>query len=100
MAGEVDLLTAPKLRQALTSAAGRSGSRLVLDLRQVSFLGSTGLGLLIETSRQVPGGAAGLRLVVDVPGAVFDVFAMAGLDKVFALCPTLEEALAHDSVPR
>ncbi|HEX8086400.1 MAG TPA: STAS domain-containing protein [Solirubrobacteraceae bacterium] len=51
IAGELDLVTAPLLRDELTRHRTR-GVRVVLDLSQVEFLDSTGLVLLMESARE------------------------------------------------
>ena len=51
VAGEIDIVTAPHLRDRLAAAAA-SGRRLVVDLDQVSFLGSAGLDVLAGAARQ------------------------------------------------
>jgi len=46
--GELDLDTAPLLEEALTAARAQGGARLVLDLRRLTFMDSTGLRLVIR----------------------------------------------------
>ena len=48
LAGEFDLVTADAVRTALTRAIGESQGRLVVDLRRVSFIDSSGLHVLLE----------------------------------------------------
>lgn len=48
--GEIDMLTASQLREALGAAIDeRTGDHLVLDLTHFTFLSSGGLALLVET---------------------------------------------------
>ena len=64
VSGELDLLTVPQLRDAL--AAVRDPSRgVVLDFSGVSFVDSSGLGLLLSTARTTQ--ARGGSLVVRTP---------------------------------
>ena len=49
LAGELDLYNAHLAREALLEAARRSPERLVVDLSEVTFIDSTGLGVLVET---------------------------------------------------
>ncbi len=51
LVGELDLVTAPLLREELTRHQTR-GVRVVLDLSEVQFIDSTGLVLLMESSRE------------------------------------------------
>ena len=65
VSGELDLLTVPQLRDALAGLGGRDRG-VVLDFSGVSFVDSSGLGLLISTAgRQRPD--AGGSLVVRSP---------------------------------
>lgn len=49
VAGEVDMLTGPSLQSHLDQALATRPERLIVDLSQVTFLGSTGLAVLINT---------------------------------------------------
>jgi len=86
VAGELDLLTVPQLRDAL-SGAGIQGPDVVLDFSDVSFVDSSGLGLLLSTAktRQAQGGSLvvrapsptvrrlfGIAIPDGVPGLVVD----------------------------
>jgi anti-sigma B factor antagonist len=96
--GELDIQTAPILRQAIGIAVEDSGgSRLALDLSGVSFMGSTGLALLLETARRLAQREGWLRLVIDSRSAAFEALEITGLDKVFTFYGTLGEALADDA---
>jgi anti-sigma B factor antagonist len=90
-AGEVDLVTAPALRTALTNALDESpGGLCVVDLTGVTFLDSAGLTTLIEVNQR----AHSLRVVVGSNRPVIRPIQLTGLDGVLALYSTLEEALA------
>lgn len=45
--GEIDVYTAPKLREKLLSLCEREGHKVVVDLSEVSYMDSTGLGVFI-----------------------------------------------------
>jgi anti-sigma B factor antagonist len=81
-AGDVDLETAPKLRN-LIEAAGEDGGDVVLDLRDVRFMDSPGLGTLIYCyQRQADHGG---RLVVRRPqGHVRELFEIVGLAHILS----------------
>jgi anti-anti-sigma factor len=49
-AGELDIATAPALEQAIADATAEPGARLVLDLRELTFMDSTGLRTLAQTN--------------------------------------------------
>ena len=75
--GDVDLATVGALRGELTGALGR-GEKVVLDLREVSFMDTQGLAAVIEAEQA--SAASGTRLVVvRAPETVHRLFDMIGL---------------------
>jgi anti-sigma B factor antagonist len=86
--GEIDLATAPELRDVIRQAFGGHPETLVIDLARVTFIDSSGLHALIDADRRST--AAGIRLII-VPAAadVHRPFSLAGLDQVlpFVLPP-------------
>jgi anti-sigma B factor antagonist len=80
--GEVDLASAGKLRQGLESAESRASSGLVIDLRQVGFIDSTGIGELVGCHRRCR--EAGRPLAFVVPeGTIRKILKVTGMDSVF-----------------
>ncbi len=73
--GEIDLLTAPQLERELTEATDKAND-LIVDLRDVEFMDSTGVGVLVRTSRKFTSessmhlicGPGPVRRVIDVSG--------------------------------
>lgn len=61
--GEIDMVTTPHLRSYLQQQLSRGESILVIDLRAVEFLGSSGLAVLVETLDGARERGIGLRLV-------------------------------------
>jgi anti-anti-sigma factor len=49
--GELDLATAHSLGAALAGAAGRGAQRVMLDLRRVTFVDSSGIGVIVKFQR-------------------------------------------------
>lgn len=82
-AGEVDLATAPALRQALNDAADTT-AHVTADLRAVTFLDSTGLGVLIATHRRLAD-ADGQLVIRCANDRVLRVFLITGLDDVLTV---------------
>ena len=72
--GEVDMATAPDLDTALERVLARDGGSLIVDLRDVSFLDSTGLALLVRHDRNAATGGRHL-IVVKGPPHVQQLFA-------------------------
>ncbi len=97
--GEIDVYTAPMLREALDKHVAAGRVRFVVDLTDVSFMDSTALGVLVGRLKLIRAQSGSLRVVVSQE-RVRRVFAITGLDKVFALHATVDEALAaaHESV--
>lgn len=91
--GELDLFTAPSLKQMLLDALQAGSSRLVVDLSLVTFVDSTTLGVLVGVTRQLEDGAR-MAIVCARPN-VRRIFEFSGLDGTFAIFSTLDEALAH-----
>lgn len=89
-AGEVDVATSPELLAALEESA-TSSKRLLIDLSGVTFMDSTGLGVVVQAKRAFEAEDA-LRLVVK-DANVRKVFEVTGLDSVLPLFETKEAAL-------
>lgn len=95
--GEIDGLTAPRLRTAIAAAFDRLGERvLVLDLTEVQFLGSAGLRTLLDSAAEAMhhDGYQPLRVVVDENRPVIRPIEIVGLDNVLALYHSVNDALA------
>jgi anti-sigma B factor antagonist len=84
VSGEVDMATASELEGALGRALAREGDRLIVDLRGVNFLDSTGLALLLRHGR---GAATAGRDLIGVKGPpqVHQVFELTGLDGLLTM---------------
>lgn len=91
--GDVDMLTAPPLRDAIIKSLDDHPRMLIIDLSAVRFLGSSGLALLVE-AHQLAGEDIGLRVVADGP-TTRRPLQLTGLDEQFALYPTREAALRN-----
>ena len=93
VAGELDVVGGPELRQHVMALV-RDGDRfVVLDLRGVDFVDSFGLGVLIGALKRVRMLDGDLRLVVAEP-RVRRVFEVCDLDRVFTLHESVDDALA------
>ena len=92
--GEVDAYTAPALDLCLHSQARQHGVRvLVVDLSRVTFLDSTGLGVLVTAMKRIDAHGGRMQLVVN-GDRVMKVFRITALTRLFTIHPTLETALA------
>jgi len=91
--GEIDVYTAPALRDRLDEQIESGVHNLVVDLQNVTFMDSTALGVLVGRLKLVRTHDGSLDLVCS-HDRVLKVFTITGLDKVFQIYPTIEEALA------
>ena len=91
--GEVDIATAPKLREKLVELASQGAHQVVVDLDGVEFLDSTGLGVLIGGMKRLRGHDGDLTLVCTQP-RILKVFEITGLTKVFAIHDSVDDAVA------
>ena len=91
--GEIDLFTAPDVKSALTAAIDAGHTRLVVDLGETTFLDSTALGVLIGALKRVRSRDGALALVNTDPN-IAKTFEITGLDQIFTILETREEALA------
>jgi anti-sigma B factor antagonist len=80
--GEIDLATAPLLRSGAMQQLNQAAQQLVLDLRGVDFLGSSGLAVLIEVRHEALRRGIGLQLVT-TSRAVLRPLIATGLIKLF-----------------
>ena len=91
--GEVDIATAPKLREKLVELASQGAKQVVVDLDGVEFLDSTGLGVLIGGMKRLRGLEGDLTLVCTQP-RILKVFEITGLNRAFTIYETVDAALA------
>lgn len=93
--GEIDVSTVSALREALQEAA-RSSQRTVLDLTEVSFLDSTGVGAILSAVRaNLVEHKGGTLCLVGPSGLVLRVLTITGLTELVPICDSVEEAVAQ-----
>jgi anti-sigma B factor antagonist len=93
VSGEVDVATAPRLRERLVGLVGEGRTRIVVDLEKVDFIDSTGLGVLVGALKRVRTNEGDLALVCTGP-RILKVFEITGLTKVFTIHRSVDEATA------
>lgn len=69
VSGELDLVTSPVLRQRVHDVVAEGGHSLVLDLSEVFFCDSSGVGVLIAARRLMRSCHGHLRLILPAQGA-------------------------------
>ena len=91
--GEIDLFTAPEFKQRMSQLIDAGRSRLVVDLSETTFIDSSSLGVLIGAHRRLK--TRGGRLIVACSNdTIVKTFRITGLDGVFTLVASVEDALA------
>ncbi|MFD7707695.1 STAS domain-containing protein [Streptomyces sp. NPDC059785] len=102
--GEMDLMTSPVVRQGVHDAVADGRHSLVLDLSDVLFCDSSGVGVLIASRRLMHSCGGRLRLILPAQGAVDGshvnrVLAALGVRRLFDVYQDLDAALDEDSRP-
>lgn len=91
--GEIDVYTAPQLRERLIALVDGGDRRVVVDLARVEFLDSTGLGVLVGALKRLRGVDGELSLVC-AQERLLKIFRITGLDRVFTLYDSVDAATA------
>ena len=91
--GEIDVYTAPRLREQLVDLVAEGKYHLVVDMEKVDFLDSTGLGVLVGGLKRVRAHDGSLRLVC-TQERILKIFRITGLTKVFPIHDSVEDALS------
>jgi anti-sigma B factor antagonist len=89
--GEVDVYTSPSLKSALMAAAEEDCPTVIADMSGVDFIDSSGLGVLVGALRRAREAGGDLRVVCDKENIV-KIFRITGLDRVFPMFSTLDQA--------
>ena len=91
--GEVDVYTAPTLREKIVSLVDGGARVMIVDLTHVEFLDSTGLGVLVGGMKRLRGIGGDFALVCDQE-KLLKIFRITGLDRVFTIYGSRDEAVA------
>jgi anti-sigma B factor antagonist len=91
--GEIDVYTAPRLRELLIDLVNKNNYQLVVNMEKVEFLDSTGLGVLVGTVKRVRAHDGSLDLVC-TQERILKIFRITGLTKVFGIHETVDQATA------
>lgn len=89
--GEVDLFTAPKLREHVVGLVEKDQLRIAVNLADVEFMDSTGLGVLVGVLRRLKERDGELALLAP-QASVLRVLTVTGLNKVFPIYDSVEQA--------
>jgi anti-sigma B factor antagonist len=92
LSGEVDLYTAPELKQQLLEVIGNGAKDVIVDLSDTTFIDSTTLGVLVGGVKRLRPNGGQLTLVCSDRN-ITKIFEITGLDKVFPIHATRSEAV-------
>ena len=93
VAGELDLYTSPRLKENMLAAIEAGSLKIVIDMTGVHFIDSSALGVLIGAVKRLKPDD-GRLVLVSVDENVNWIFQITGLNSVFEIFATREEALA------
>lgn len=104
VSGELDLVTSPVMRQHIHDVVAEGRHSLVLDLSEVLFCDSSGVGVLIAARRLIRSCQGSLRLILPAQGAVDGshvnrVLGALGVRRLFEVYPDVAAAVADDARP-
>ena len=89
--GEIDVYSAPTLRDQLNGLVAAGHHHLIVDMQGVEFLDSTGLGVLVGALKRVRAHEGSLLLVC-TQERLLKIFRITGLAKVFPIYDSVETA--------
>jgi anti-sigma B factor antagonist len=90
--GEVDMLTAPQLIEAVDDAFAQVPAALIIDLTRVAYLASAGLNALLTAHKKASGSSIRFGVVADGP-ATSKPITVTGIDLRLTLYPSINDAL-------
>lgn len=93
LGGEIDLYTAPEFKERMVELIDAGKKHIVVDLSTATFIDSTTLGVLVGGVKRLRPSGGALALVCSDQN-ITKIFEITGLDRVFAIHPTRDEALA------
>jgi anti-sigma B factor antagonist len=93
LSGEVDLYTAPEFKQQLLEIIGQGAKHIVVDFSGTTFIDSTTLGVLVGGVKRLRPAGGQLSLVCNDRN-ITKIFEITGLNKVFPIHETRDEALS------
>jgi anti-sigma B factor antagonist len=99
LSGEVDLYTAPEFKQQLLDVIEKGGKEVIVDFTNTTFIDSTTLGVLVGGVKRLRTNDGSLSLVCSDRN-ITKIFEITGLDKVFEIYATRDEAVSALGVPQ
>lgn len=91
-AGKIDAQTSAQLNDAIKANIGAGKAKVILDMKQVSYISSAGIGVLVANLKEAKGAGGGIRLV-GVQKTVRDVFDLLRFTMLFPMVDSLPDAM-------
>ncbi|MEX0815940.1 MAG: STAS domain-containing protein [Gaiellales bacterium] len=99
LGGELDLYSCPEFKDELLRVIAERARHIVIDLAATTFIDSTALGVLLRGVQRLRETSDGVLSVACVDPNICKVFEVTGLDRVFSVYTSREEALAQVPSP-
>jgi anti-sigma B factor antagonist len=93
LTGEVDLYTCPEFKEELLRVIADGATLVAVDLTATTFIDSTALGVLLRGAERLRQKGGRLSVICVDPN-ITKIFEVTGLDRIFAIHTTRDEALA------
>lgn len=90
--GDIDVYSSPKVKDALYEIIDAAAYKIVINLEDIRYIDSTGLGVLIGALKKVKGSEGNITVVCSNP-QIKKVFTITGLVKIFGIYPNNDEAV-------
>lgn len=90
--GEVDVYTAPKLKSRLVDLVDQGKFKIIVDLEEVDFMDSSGLGVLVGGLKRVRSHDGSIALICTQEN-ILKIFRITGLVKVFPIFENQDQAI-------
>lgn len=91
--GELDALVAPKLKEKFMKYAEQSKVKFIIDFSELLHINSLAMGILRARLKEVKENSGDIKLI-NLSSHIATIFEMVGLDEIFNIYPTEEEAMA------
>jgi len=91
LVGEVDVYTAPRVKEEMVAAIEGGCHNVIVDMEGVGFIDSSGLGVLVSALRRAREREGAVRVVCTREN-ILKIFRITGLDKVFPIFGDVAEA--------
>jgi anti-sigma B factor antagonist len=99
LSGEVDLYSCPEFKEELLRVIADGARHVVVDLTATTFIDSTALGVLLRGVERLREKSDGRLSVACTDPNIYKVFEVTGLDRIFSVYSSREEALAQVPSP-